>query len=282
MKVINPLVDLVANYAIGDVQGCYDSLMHLLDHIQFDAHTDRLWFVGDLVNRGPQSLAVLRFIQKLPVPPRIVLGNHDLHLLNCIFNEQNGTTKDTFQDILKAPDKEDLGLWLLKQPLVIYDEPLQIVMSHAGIYPLWSLEDALYHASFFAHHLQGPHFKAVLAHLYGNQPDRWANENLTLFEKLRFICNAFTRMRFCSAQGQLLLEYKGEVEKAPNNHFPWYAIPSRCMIKPAIVFGHWAALQGKCPLPNIYAIDKGCVWGGSLLALRLEDKLEFEWAANGS
>lgn len=141
-------------YAIGDVQGCLDPLLRLLDKIQFNDRTDRLWFVGDIINRGPQSLETLRFIKSLAISPQIVLGNHDLHLLNCIFNHLQETPKDTFGDILSAPDCEELGTWLIKQPLIIHDETFQVVMSHAGIYPLWTLEEAKKQAIFFQKQLQ--------------------------------------------------------------------------------------------------------------------------------
>lgn len=261
----------MAEYVIGDVQGCFEPLLRLLDKIKFNETQDRLWFVGDLVNRGPESLNVLRFIKNLPLTPRVVLGNHDLHLLNCIYNHAPPHSSDTFQDILNASDRDDLASWLTHQPLLIHDEALDVIICHAGIYPQWTLQDAKNHAQFFSARLQGEHCPFYLAALYGNQPSSWSQAQSET-EQFRFIGNAFTRMRFCNAKGELCLDYKGEVKNAPLYYFPWYATPDRCMITQTIVFGHWAALQGQCPVTNIYAIDTGCVWGKTLTALRLEDK----------
>ncbi len=261
-------------YAIGDVQGCIEPLKRLLDHIQFDDRHDRLWFVGDLVNRGPASLETLRFIYNLPIKPRITLGNHDLQLLHCFFNQHSPHSEDTIQDILKADDGDELCNWLRFQPVLYHDRALKIVMSHAGIYPAWSLQEAETQARYLEAALQSDSIHATLSALYGNQPSIWSNAK-TPEEKLRFICNAFTRMRFCSKEGNLQLQYKGEVNNAPENHYPWYTTPHRCMIEETLVFGHWAALNGQCPTPNIYALDTGCVWGKNLTALRLHDKKRF-------
>jgi len=262
----------MAEYAIGDVQGCYDPLLRLLDHIQFNDREDRLWFVGDLVNRGPNSLNVLRFIKILPNTPRIVLGNHDLHLLNQLFGSQVRSNKDdTFQDILSAPDREELGHWLRAQPLLYHDEILQVVMCHAGINPTWNLNRAKQYAQEFEQMLQSEHYSQYLSTLYGNTPNSWHDE-LSHAKRFRVICNYFTRMRFCDENGHLMLDYKGDLQHAPPHHFPWYAVPHRSIIKESIVFGHWAALNGQCTTPNVYAIDTGCIWGGTLTALRLEDR----------
>jgi len=262
----------MAEYAIGDVQGCYDPLLRLLDHIRYNDREDRLWFVGDLVNRGPASLAVLRFIKNLPNTARIVLGNHDLHLLNQLFGTAfRHNQEDTFHDILNAPDKEELGHWLRFQPLLFHDETLQVVMCHAGINPMWTLNAAKQYAHEFEQMLQSEQYGHYLSNLYGNYPS-FCNEELSDIERFRAICNYYTRMRFCDKNGHLMLKYKGDLEHAPVHHFPWYAVPHRCMIQESIIFGHWAALKGQCTTPNIYAIDTGCVWGGPLTALRLEDK----------
>lgn len=261
-------------YAIGDVQGCLDALKRLLDKIQFDDRNDRLWFVGDLVNRGPESLETLRFIYRLRLTPRITLGNHDLHLLHCVFNQHKMHQADTLQPIMEAHDRDELCHWLRHQPLLYHDETLRVVMSHAGIYPYWSLEEAKTQAQYLEQALQSDDFKTVLSMLYGNHPSRWADAQ-TREEKLRFICNAFTRMRFCSEEGALQLHCKGGLENAPENHYPWYTTPHRCMIQETLVFGHWAALNGECPISNIEALDTGCVWGKKLTALRLPDKKRF-------
>ncbi len=267
---------MLVEYAIGDIQGCIDPLKRLLDAIQFNEKEDRLWLVGDLVNRGPASLETLRFIRHLPLTPRVVLGNHDLHLLHCVFNtlKSSFNKDDTLDAIMKAPDRDELCHWLRQQPLLYHDKNTQIVMTHAGIYPHWSLDEATRHAQYFEQALQGEDFKTTLSYLYGNHPRQWSEE-LTYDEKLRFICNTFTRMRFCSQEGALQLRYKGPLDEAPENHYPWYAAPHRCMIEETIIFGHWAALNGQCPIPNIYALDTGCVWGKKLTALRLYDKQRF-------
>ena len=265
----------MSDYAIGDIQGCFSALQQLLDHIHFNEHSDRLWFVGDLVNRGPESLAVLRFIKQLPLTPRITLGNHDLHLLNLLFGDNPWKNHDdTLEDIINAPDADELGHWLRQQTLLYHDTTLNIVMCHAGIHPMWDLS----HAKAYAHEVEqalvGPHYRTYLTHMYGNDPNHWSDE-LTGEARLRILCNAFTRMRFCNYQGDLMLSYKGTIEQAPSGLYPWYAVPHRQDISAEIVFGHWAALKGNCPHPRIHAIDTGCLWGGALTALRLQDKQRF-------
>ncbi|MCH9757004.1 MAG: symmetrical bis(5'-nucleosyl)-tetraphosphatase [Gammaproteobacteria bacterium] len=265
----------MTDYAIGDIQGCYDPLMRLLTHIEFDAHKDTLWLVGDLVNRGPDSLKVLRFIQALPIPPRISLGNHDLHLLCQIFlPHQSPQPDDTLSAILNAPDKKSLGDWLRQQPLLQHDQTLNVVMTHAGIAPTWTLEQAKTYAAQLETVLCGADYLDFLTHMYGNTPN-YLSENDTETERLRVICNSFTRMRFCDTAGHLELTAKTKPEQAPQNCYPWYALPTRKPIQADLVFGHWAALQGMCPTPHIHAIDTGCVWGGPLSALRLQDKKRF-------
>ncbi|MDP3562453.1 MAG: symmetrical bis(5'-nucleosyl)-tetraphosphatase [Legionellaceae bacterium] len=258
------------DYAIGDVQGCFDTLQHLLDKIHFNEFKDRLWFVGDLVNRGPQSLEVLHFIKNLPIEPRIALGNHDLHLLNLIFTDKAPDQGDTLTAILTAPDCEALGHWLRKQAILCWDSKLQVVMSHAGIAPMWDLAQAKKLASELEHALRSDGFRDFLTQMYGNTPIQWS-ESLTGISRLRAICNYFTRMRFCHADGSLALEYKEDILNAPMGIYPWYAISNRVEIDEDIVFGHWAALEGQCPHPRIHAIDTGCVWGKTMTALRLQD-----------
>ncbi|KTD57132.1 bis(5'-nucleosyl)-tetraphosphatase [Legionella sainthelensi] len=263
------------DYAIGDVQGCYKPLQKLLELIEFDEKTDRLWFVGDLVNRGPESLAVLRFVRSLPLTPRITLGNHDLHLLASLFGGRPWREHDdTLQEVMHAADSEELGHWLRKQSILHYSPELKVVMCHAGIAPLWDLTQAMQLAKELEDVLAGDHFRDFLARLYGSKPDLWSDD-LTGIERLRAITNYFTRMRFCDANGRLELGYKGTLAQAPANLYPWYDVPSRKEIECDIVFGHWAALMGKCPNPKIHAIDTGCLWGGQLTALRLQDRQRF-------
>lgn len=264
----------MADYIIGDVQGCYDPLQRLLNTLQFNEHTDRLWFVGDLVNRGPQSLAVLRFVKQLPLTPRITLGNHDLHLLAKLFNNRPNDPDDTLHEVLKAPDRDDLGHWLRHQSILWHDAELNIVMCHAGIAPTWNLTQASALALELENTLKGDNFRDYLSYMYGNKPNYWSDD-LKGMDRLRVICNYFTRMRFCDEKGRLILTYKGTIANAPPKLYPWFEVPHRQEIKADLVFGHWAALNGECSHPHIYAIDTGCLWGGALTALRIQDKQRF-------
>lgn len=263
------------DYAIGDIQGCYDGLMRLLEKISFDDKIDRLWFVGDLVNRGPSSLAVLRFIKNLPIKPQITLGNHDLYLLTLIYlHDKSPKKKDTVSCILNAEDTEEIGDWLKNQSILHYDSKLNIVMSHAGIPPIWSLEEALNHAQELEQTLRGPGFKSFLIEMLGDKPSFWQND-LIGNPRLRLICNYFTRMRYCYIDGSLDLKYKGLIKKSPKNILPWFKVPNRKTIQAEIVFGHWASLGITNPSSTIHAIDTGFIWGGAMTALRLQDKQRF-------
>ena len=265
----------MADYAIGDIQGCYEPLMRLLDAIDFNEREDRLWLVGDLVNRGPQSLEVLRFLKALPCAPKITLGNHDLHLLASLFAGRPWKGHDdTIQEVVHACDGEELGHWLRSQPIICYSPELNYVMCHAGIAPVWDLNQALRYGQELEQVLSGDVYVAFLTQMYGNKPNEWS-EDLSANERLRVITNYFTRMRFCASNGALELSYKGTIAHAPSNLFPWYAVPGRQEIQPDIIFGHWAALQGMCPDPHIHALDTGCLWGGALTAMRLQDKQRF-------
>ena len=266
----------MVDYAIGDLQGCFDPLQRLLDHVEFNEHTDRLWFVGDLVNRGPHSLEVLRFIKGLPIPAIITLGNHDLHFLARLFGHKPPYPKeDTLQALLAAPDAEEMGHWLRNQSILYHDTALNIVMCHAGIAPVWTLTQAKARADELEQALRGEFYREFLTHMYGNTPDHWSSD-LSGIDSLRVICNYFTRMRLCNSEGYLELSYQGTPDKIPDHFYPWYALPNRCDIGADLVFGHWAALQGHCPNPTIHAIDTGCVWGGPLTTLRLQDMQRFE------
>ncbi|KTD72340.1 symmetrical bis(5'-nucleosyl)-tetraphosphatase [Legionella tucsonensis] len=263
------------DYAIGDVQGCYEPLQRLLELIDFDDKRDCLWFVGDLVNRGPESLAVLRFVSALPIPPRVTLGNHDLHLLGSLFGGRPWKGHDdTLHEVIDAVDGEALGHWLRKQSILYHSPELKVAMCHAGICPLWDFSQAIQHAKELEEVLSGDSYCDFLSHLYGNQPDIWSDD-LRGVDRLRVITNYYTRMRFCDAQGRLELGYKETIAQAPANLYPWYEVPHRKEIDVDIVFGHWAALMGKCPNPKIHAIDTGCLWGGQLTALRLQDMQRF-------
>lgn len=269
----------MVDYVIGDVQGCYDPLCRLLDSVHFNERVDRLWFVGDLVNRGPQSLEVLRFIKNLPIKPRVTLGNHDLHLLSRIFVDSTRSSfksapDDTLHSVVNADDAHELGHWLRQQSILYHEPSLNVVMTHAGIPPMWDLAQAKRGAEELETVLQSADFIDFLANMYGNQPDVWS-ESLVGWPRLRLITNYFTRMRFFDAQACLDFSYAGTIVKAPTDLTPWFLVKNRQLISVDIVFGHWAALDGQCAVPGLYALDTGCVWGQRLTALRLQDRRLF-------
>ncbi|MFU8798062.1 MAG: symmetrical bis(5'-nucleosyl)-tetraphosphatase [Gammaproteobacteria bacterium] len=259
------------HYAIGDIQGCFDPLQRLLKKINFDPTHDHLWLVGDLVNRGSQSLAVLRFLKSLS-SVRIVLGNHDLHFLAVAHGFIPLGKHDTFQDVLNAPDCIALCDWLRQQPLLQYDPHLQYVMTHAGILPTWTLDEAIQYAQEIQIALKNPE---ALLHLYGDLPDHWS-PHLQGWDRLRFICNVFTRMRFCTPDGGLDLKFKGKPGEQETTHIPWFHSRPRTTQSAQIIFGHWASLNGETHEPRIHALDTGCAWGNTLTAMRLEDQQRFE------
>lgn len=263
----------MSTYAIGDVQGCFEALLRLLDKIQFDAQHDTLWFTGDLVNRGPQSLETLRFIHSLGKKAITVLGNHDLTLL-AVGNHAipYNPARHTFIDILEAPDRDELLNWLQFQPLLHHDEQLQFTLVHAGFSPLWDLPTAMTLAKEVETVLQSAHSLEFFKHMYGNYPNTWGPQ-LTGWDRLRYIVNCFTRLRFCNAKGQLELSSTEAENHAPEGFSPWFKIPNRKSQTLNIIFGHWAALNGKTDEPNVFPLDTGCVWGKCLTAFRLEDHL---------
>lgn len=267
----------MATYAIGDIQGCYDSLMALLEKIDYDDNQDTLWFAGDLVNRGPKSLKTLRFIKALGDKAIAVLGNHDLHLLALYFNNKNPRKSDTLEATLNASDSEEVMHWLRHLPLVHHDEQLNALMVHAGIPPKWSAKKALKRSLEVECFLQSPNFVEFFKAMYGNSPDRWS-KSLEGMERLRTIVNYFTRMRFCTQQGQLDLFNKEGLNTQPKGFSPWFEL-ERKAADTRIFFGHWAALEGKVETKNVFALDTGCVWGGKLSAICLEDESWFRVSA---
>ena len=267
----------MATYAIGDVQGCYDSLMALLEKIDYDDNQDTLWFAGDLVNRGPKSLKTLRFIKGLGDKAISVLGNHDLHLLALYYNENNPRKSDTLNATLQAKDSEELMHWLRHQPLVHHDESLNALMVHAGIPPKWGANKACKRSLEVETFIQSADYREFFNAMYGNSPDQW-DESLIGMDRLRMIVNYFTRMRFCTQDGQLDLLSKEGLNKKPNGYYPWFEL-ERKAAKTRIFFGHWAALEGKADGENVFALDTGCVWGGELSAIRVEDEAWFRVAA---
>jgi bis(5'-nucleosyl)-tetraphosphatase (symmetrical) len=269
----------MSTYAIGDIQGSYKPLMQLLERIKFDPSTDNLWLAGDLVNRGPDSLAVLRFFYQIRHAVTVVLGNHDLHLLAVARGHRRGSSRDTLHEVLQADDRDQLLDWLRHAKLLHHDPQLKFAMVHAGIPPQWSLREACLYAQelervLHRDELGDDSYDQYLAQMYGNHPATWQAE-LAGYDRLRLITNYFTRMRFCTADGTIELETKTDAAGAPPGFLPWFAHPERKTRDDKIIFGHWAALQGQAQTPNIYALDTGCAWGGSLTALRLEDEQLF-------
>lgn len=263
----------MATYAIGDVQGCRDALARLLDLIRFDPAADRLWFAGDLVNRGPDSAGTLRLIRSLGDRATAVLGNHDLHLLAVASGGRPGR-RDTLDDLLAAPDRDELLLWLRQQPLMHSSTDGRWHLLHAGLPPQWTIADAARHADEVGVALRGDDGDALLARMYGDQPDRW-DDALTGWPRLRFIINAFTRLRYCTADGRIAPEPKGGPGSQPAGLLPWFAVPGRASAGSRILFGHWSTL-GRIHWPEhrVWGLDTGCVWGGRLTALCLDDGRE--------
>ena len=266
----------MATYCIGDIQGCNSELQRLLEHLRFDPAVDRIWFVGDIVNRGPESLDALRFVYSLGDSAVTTLGNHDIHLLATWRGYGQLKGADTLQPVLDAPDCDELLHWLRRQPLMHEDAELGYAMLHAGLYPGWDLTEARALAREGEAAMAAPEadFDTFMSRLYGDRPDRWSPD-LSGWDRVRFIVNAFTRMRYCDAEKRLLMDYKGAPETRPEGHWPWFETPGR---KPVgepltVVCGHWSTL-GFVEGGDFISLDTGCLWGGDLTALRLEEPRE--------
>lgn len=264
----------MAVYAIGDLQGCYSPLRRLLDFIRFDPVLDRLWLVGDLVNRGPSSLEVVRFVKGLGQSAQVVLGNHDLHLIMQAENYGKANREDTLNPILNAPDRDELLAWMRSWPLFHVDGSWAMV--HAGLLPEWTVDVAKDLSDEVVAALTSPSYKDFLAHMWGSEPVRW-NDTLQGWDRLRVIVNAMTRMRYVTADGAMELRAPGNKappEKGPTGCQPWFDAPNRASTSHTLVCGHWSAL-GYRETPNLIALDTGCLWGGSLTAVRLDDRRVF-------
>ena len=259
----------MATYAIGDVQGCREQLERLLEHINFDISKDRVWFAGDLVNRGADSLGTLRLIYSLRKSVVAVLGNHDLHLLAVNIDRSRGTNKDTFYDIFDAEDRDLLLGWLQRCPLAHVEHEHLLV--HAGVYPAWDALILVKNAREVEQILQSESSHDFFRQMYGNTPERWS-DNLKGIDRIRFITNAITRMRYCHEDNSLDMIYKGPVEKAPNELIPWFHANSRIPVAETILHGHWASLNRSDDIEGVISLDTGCVWGGKLSAWCLEEK----------
>lgn len=262
----------MAIYAIGDVQGCDRELQALLVKIQFNPAADQLWFVGDLVNRGPDSLAVLRRIKAMGDAAVVVLGNHDLHLLAVAAGVGKLHPSDTLDDILRAPDREELLDWLRHRPLLHHAHGYTMV--HAGLLPSWTIPQAAQLAREVETQLRSAAGAEFFEQMYGNQPNAW-DEHLRGGKRTRVIINALTRMRTCSPRGEMDFKFKGELPNVPTGYLPWFAVPQRVSRHDTVIFGHWSAL-GLHLQHNVIALDTGCLWGGTLTAISLGDRQLFQ------
>lgn len=262
----------MSTYAIGDLQGCYHSFRHLLQQIRFHPQHDTLWLVGDLVNRGSGSLEVLRWIYQHQHAVVTVLGNHDLHTLVVAEGIVQPHRSDTLQALFAATDSAELLHWLRQQPLIHSEGVYTLV--HAGLLPQWDITQALALGAEVANMLSGEHYRDFLQAMYGNQPRQWSDE-LSGYDRLRVITNAMTRLRLCTAEGEMEFKFKGELGNVPEDYLPWFDVPGRASRDSTILFGHWSAL-GLIVRPDMVALDTGCLWGRSLTAMRLEDRQIFQ------
>ena len=259
----------MATYAVGDVQGCYHSLCRLLDKLKFDDGTDELWFAGDLVNRGPDSVGVIRLARDLS-RVRVVLGNHDLHLLAVSQGFRQIKHTDTFSDVLHASDREELLSWLRSQPLLHYDKQRRSVLVHAGLHPGWNLEQARSFAkNISALMVDDDTYPVLLSRMYGNKPSAWS-DNMDKFDEARWTINAFTRMRFCTTSGKMDFKQVGAPGTQPEKLYPWFKLRQATDYR--VIFGHWSLL-GAGTFNGVTALDSGCVYGGRLSAINIEEAL---------
>lgn len=257
----------MAVYAIGDVQGCLTTLRTLLERINFDSARDVLWFTGDLVDRGPQSLETLRFVKNLGDSAVVVLGNHDLHLLAVAAGTATARPHNTFQSILMAPDRQDLIDWLTSRPLLHHDADLGLTMVHAGLLPQWDLTDA----KRLAREVQQAVIDApdvFFRHLFGDLPDQW-DDGLSPPDRWRITLNALTRLRYCDSSGRMALRHTESPVGRSSHLTPWFDVPGRRSWDSTIIFGHWSTL-GLCRGENFVALDSGCGWGGDLTVARID------------
>jgi len=268
----------VAIYLVGDIQGCYSELKALLKQVAFNHEIDQLYLAGDLVARGPDSLATLRFVKSLNLSAKVVLGNHDLHLLSVYAGIKKVKKQDKLDELLAANDIDDLMNWLAQQPLLQKIGNDDAYMSHAGISPQWNLQQAIEQASFASQLLSSKNRNQWLCAMYGEKPNDWQQAK-TDEDKFRYTINAFTRMRYCYANKHLEFENKLAPKTSSSKEqqvklLPWYELSSTINTT-TWIFGHWAALMGDCTAPNVYALDTGCVWGNHLTMLRWHDRKIF-------
>lgn len=258
----------MSRYAVGDLQGCLKPLRCLLDAVNFDPSADQLWLVGDLINRGPDSLDTLRYLYSIRDSLRITLGNHDLHCLALAQGYTDRGRHPTLDALLNAPELPELMHWLQQQALVLRSEDGRYLMSHAGIPPIWNSEQALALSAELESVLQGPQSETFFKNMYGNEPLRW-RDDLEGAERWRCITNYFTRMRLCRADGELELTFKGAVRDIPEGYQPWFRWPTAPR-QETLLFGHWAALEGKTGRSDVIGLDSGCVWGRHMTLLDMD------------
>lgn len=262
----------MAVYAIGDVQGCHDELARLLEKLRFDSAKDTLWFCGDLVNRGGQSLAVLRLVHSFGARAVCVLGNHDLSLLAVAARDEaaQAKTNPELREVLFAHDRDSLLAWLRTRPLLHVDRSLDFILVHAGFAPTWTLDRAERAAREVEHRLAGEGAQRLLLAMFGNKPDQWT-QRLRGVDRLRATINVMTRMRFCDVRGRIAYGEKGAPGTQKSGLYPWFEVPGRVQQPMRIVCGHWSTL-GRFQGMGVYGIDGGCVWGGELIALRIDEE----------
>ena len=263
----------MALYIVGDIQGCFDELIALLNKVAFDPKKDTLWALGDIVARGPKSLETMRYLKNLGDAFNMVLGNHDIHLLAIYYCIKKPKTSDLLEPLLNAKDLPELITWLRSKPLLLQTPDKKGYLSHAGLSPQWSIADDTSSAEFIQQKLQSNEIIDWLTDMYGKSPNSWLNVTNDK-DKFRFSINAFTRMRYCYLDGSLEFKSKQQIQETQKDIQPWFLFPL-ALKKEHWLFGHWASLLGKCPKHNIHALDTGCVWGNTLTMMRWEDKTLF-------
>lgn len=257
----------MTDFAIGDIQGCYDRLRAVLDKVGFSPSRDRLWVAGDLINRGPSSLETLRYLEGLGSSVKVVLGNHDLHLLAVALGGHQARKKDTLNEILNAPDHDRLVAWLRQQKLCLHDPGRNLFMVHAGLPHIWTVAQAVQYGAEVEAVIRGRDADEYFAHMYGNQPACW-HDDLQGMDRWRAITNYFTRMRFIAEDGTLELATKESADQAPGGYAPWFRFSRPDDIR--VIFGHWASLEGRTGSEQFIGLDTGCVWGGALTIMNLD------------
>lgn len=267
----------MATYAIGDLHGCLEPLQRLIEKIRFDQSSDTLWFVGDIINRGPQSLETLRFVKSLGDTAITVLGNHDLHLLAVLHGHRKPSDKDTLKHFMTCYDRDEIIDWIRTRKLLHVDNERQITMVHAGIHPHWDLPQAQAQAHIVEQALQSADYQNFLSSMYSDKPANWSASHKGQ-KQLRFAVNVLTRMRYCQADGSLDFSYNGAPHRAPVHLLPWYAVPRESNLPGTVLFGHWSAHPAIAP-PGIVPFDRGCVWDGSLVAYDV-DAHESHWVTS--